>query len=135
MKKYFILFKGLLLLSSFFCAALYANENRAYNGSKRIEVYSISQNFWDVKPGETLGEIVIKLLPHNPAKRESLALKILSLNPDAFSGGNPDKLRANIRLWLPNSTLGSTLGIEHKTRNGLYEVKSFSWGQVYRTKR
>jgi len=131
MKKYFILFKSLLFLSSYYSVDLFANENMAYNDSKRIEVYSVSQNFWDVRPGETLGEIVIKLLPHNAEKRESLSLKILSLNPDAFSHADPDKLRANIRLWLPSSTLG----IEHKTHNSQYEVKSFSWGQVYRTKR
>ena len=70
----------------------------------RIEVYPVTQAYWDVKPGETLGEIVKQLLPNNPAMRKRLMNEIVELNPDAFSSSNPDNLKANVRLWLPNHT-------------------------------
>lgn len=98
---------------------------------KRIEVYAISQNYWDVVAGETLGDIVKQLLPDNPQKRKMLLKEIVQLNPDAFSQSNPDNLKANIRLWLPNNApvRGSVVD---KSR---YETQSFSWGQVHRVKR
>ena len=98
---------------------------------KRVDVYSINQNFWDVTPGETLGEIVKQLLPDNPGLREKLLYQIVELNPDAFSQSNPDNLKANARLWLPNN---STAMQQVKDKNK-YEVKSFSWGQVYKPRR
>ncbi len=123
MKKQFILLVTLLV--SLFCTQIIAGQ------SKRVEVYSISQNFWDVIPGETLGDIVKQLLPDNPAMREKLLAEIVKLNPDAFSQSNPDNLKANIRLWLPNNFLPMQ-SVKDRER---YEVKSFSWGQVYKAKR
>jgi len=99
--------------------------------SKRIEVYSISQNFWDVSPGETLGDIVKHLLPDNPHLHEKLQTQIVKLNPLAFNQSNPDKLKANVRLWLPNNAQAMQ---QVKDKNK-YEVKSFSWGQAYKPKR
>jgi len=99
--------------------------------SKRIEVYSISQNFWDVSPGETLAGIVNYLLPDNPHLHEKLQVQIVRLNPHAFSQGNPDSLGANIRLWLPNNVPA----IPRIKDKNIYHIKSFSWGQVYKSKR
>lgn len=99
--------------------------------AKRIEVYSISQNFWDVAPGETLGDIVKHLLPDNAGLREKLLYQIVELNPDAFSQSNPDNLKANIRLWLPNNAPAMQ---QVKDKNK-YKVKSFSWGQSYKARR
>ena len=99
--------------------------------SKRVEVYSISQNFWDVTPGETLGNIVKQLLPDNPGLRNKFQAEIVALNPNAFSKSNPDNLKANVRLWLPNNA-SAMQQVKDKNK---YEVKSFSWGQVYKPKR
>jgi len=99
--------------------------------SKRIEVYSISQNIWDVSPGETLGGIVKHLLPDNPHLHEKLQAQIVKLNPHAFSQNNPDRLKANTRLWLPNN-IPAIPQIKNKIK---YHIKSFSWGQVYKSKR
>lgn len=98
---------------------------------KRVEVYSISQNFWDVTPGETLGDIVKQLLPDNAGLREKLLYQIVTLNPDAFSNSNPDNLKANIRLWLPNNA-SAMQQVKDKNK---YDVKSFSWGQVNKPRR
>jgi len=99
--------------------------------SKRVEVYSISQNFWDVTPGETLGDIVKQLLPDNPGLRKQFQSEIVTLNPNAFSQSNPDNLKANVRLWLPNNAPAMR---KAKDKNK-FEVKSFNWGQVYKPKR
>ncbi|MCW8933109.1 MAG: hypothetical protein OQK98_00150 [Gammaproteobacteria bacterium] len=99
--------------------------------SKRVEVYSISENFWDVTPGETLGDIVKQLLPDNPGLREKLLYQIVELNPDAFSQSNPDNLKANVRLWLPNNAPAMRQVKDKK----LFNVKSYSWGQVYTPRR
>jgi len=118
-----------LLLSVIFSGFLFSNCFASQ--SKRVEVYSISQNYWDVIPGETLGDIVKQLLPDNPGLREKLLSQIVELNPDAFSQSNPDNLKANVRLWLPNNAPAMRQGKDKK----LFSVKSYSWGQVYRPRR
>ena len=99
--------------------------------SKRIEVYPLSQNYWDTKPGETLGEIAAQLLPHNSNLQQKLMTDIINLNPDAFLDGNPDFMRANVRLWLPNN-LPQT---KSETDPDYTQVETFSWGSIKRPKR
>ncbi|VAW60565.1 hypothetical protein MNBD_GAMMA11-505 [hydrothermal vent metagenome] len=109
------------------CTDMVANADT----STRIEVYAISQHFRDVLPGETLGDIVKQLLPNSPAMHKSLLNEIVQLNPDAFGSNNPDKLKANIRLWLPGST-----PLRHKIPDeNQYDTRSFSWGKVHRLRR
>ena len=98
--------------------------------SKRIEVYSLSQNFWDTQYGETLGEIVLHLLPNNPAKQQALKQDILHLNPDAFISGNVDKLLANKRLRLP----GYMKQPDSKANPAATTVETYSWGNIKRQK-
>ncbi|HED34256.1 MAG TPA: hypothetical protein ENJ08_08605 [Gammaproteobacteria bacterium] len=119
-----------LMLSATLCAGMGASMETRAGTSKRIEVYAISQNFWDVAPGETLGDIVKQLLPDNPQQRKILLKEIVQLNPDAFSQSNPDNLKANIRLWLPNNApIRGPLMDKNR-----YDTQSFSWGQVHRGK-
>lgn len=94
--------------------------------SKRIEVYPLTQSYWDVKTGDTLGEIVDTLIPHNPHLQRKLMHDILSMNPDVFPYGNPHWMLANKRLWLPNA-------IKQQDRNlntGDYTVESYQWGSI-----
>ena len=93
--------------------------------SKRIEVYELSQAYWDTKPGETLGEIVQTLMPDNQYLRARLIQEIVQLNPKAFTNGDPDLMLSNTRLFLPNSTVGA-----QKTEDGDYDVKQFQWGSI-----
>lgn len=131
MNKHLIFLAHALLPACLVCTESLADNSRTADISKRIEVYSISQNYWDVIPGETLGEIVKQLLPDNQAKRDALLQQIVSLNPHAFADNQADKLRANVRLWLPNHS-----PIIRNSRNTkLYESQSFSWGQTYKAKR
>ena len=98
----------------------------AHAESKRIEVYATGQAYWDVHPGDTLGEIIAQLLPNNPARRNSLMAEVVKLNPAAFSDHNPDFMRANVRLWLPAHSLALNRPIDKNK----YHIKSFSWGYI-----
>jgi len=96
--------------------------------SKRIEVYSLSQNYWDTRYGDTLGDIVHHLLPNNPAKREALKQDIVHLNPQAFINGNPEQLLADKRLWLPGYMKQADSKADPKTTT----VERYSWGNIKR---
>ncbi|VAW67017.1 hypothetical protein MNBD_GAMMA08-1363 [hydrothermal vent metagenome] len=124
MKRFVILLLSAALIS-FFCSRANAQP------SNRVQVYAISQSYWDVTPGETLGDIVKQLLPDNMGLRKKLQSKIIELNPNAFSRSNPDNLKANVRLWLPNNA-PAMQQVKNKKK---YDVKSFSWGQMYKPKR
>ncbi len=99
--------------------------------SKRIEVYPLSQNYWDTKPGETLGEIAHNLLPNNPRMQAQLINDVINMNPDAFVNNNPDRMKANTRLWLPNRLTQA----DNKVDVSKYSVQTFSWGNIKRLKR
>ena len=109
-----------LVLMMMLCSSL------AWAESKRIEVYPLSQSYWDIKTGDTLGEIVNTLIPNNPYLQEKLIRDILSLNPDVFPGGNPNLMLANRRLWLPNAVKQPD-GI---TNSSDYSVESYQWGSI-----
>jgi hypothetical protein len=94
--------------------------------SKRIEVYPLSQNYWDIKSGDTLGEIVNTLLPDNPYLQQKLIRDILSLNPDVFPGGNPNYMLANRRLWLPNAVKQPW----DNSNSADFIVETFQWGSI-----
>jgi len=92
--------------------------------SKRIYVYPVSQAFYDVKPGDTLGEISEKILPHTSSMRSRLMSDIIQLNPKAFINGDPDRLKAHVRLWLPNNTAG----LDDRANKDRFTIKDYSWG-------
>lgn len=114
-------------------SALYADSydnsvDASPTASKRIEVYSLSQNYWDTQYGDTLGSIVHHLLPNNPGKREALQQDILHLNPDAFIGGDPAQLLADKRLWLPGYMKQADSVADPATTT----VERYSWGNIKR---
>lgn len=105
-----------------------AGNTGSAGGAKRIEVYPLSQNFHDVETGDTLQQIVLQLLPNRPAQRTQLMQDIVQLNPSAFINQNPNSLKANVRLWLPNNPPHYAPQLESRTLH----IESFSWGQVIR---
>lgn len=109
-----------LIITGFLIPSLVAAE------SKRIEVYPETQTFWDVQQGDTLSGIAMQLLPRTPRLRQQLMADILKLNPTAFINQNPDRLKAQTRLWLPNATQA----LRHSRENGRYIIKDFSWGYI-----
>ncbi|MDA3868737.1 MAG: hypothetical protein PF589_02040 [Gammaproteobacteria bacterium] len=103
----------------------------AFAESKRIEVYSLSQQYWDTQRGETLGGIVAQLLPNNMGMQYRLMSEIINLNPHAFEDNNPDRMLANVRLWLPNRFART----DSKADSSQTQVESFSWGNIKRPQR
>lgn len=115
----------------FLCGAVlfYVNNTiAAQQQSHRIEVYALTENFWDTKPGDTLDKIVTRLLPNNPSKRELLKQDIVQLNPQAFIDNNPAKLLANKRLWMP----GYMKKADTKADPATTIVERYSWGNIKR---
>jgi Tfp pilus assembly protein FimV len=98
----------------------------AWAESTRIEVYPLSQNYWDINNGDTLGEIVDTLIPGNSYLQEKLMRDIVSTNPQAFPGGNPNRMLANKRLWLPNAVKPP----KDSTQPSGYTIESFQWGSI-----
>lgn len=112
----------------------YDNNSSTVTESKRIEVYSLSQNYWDVQYGDTLGGIAHHLLPNNPLKRETLQQDILHLNPEAFINGQAEKLLAGKRLWLPGYMTGHRKQADSKTDPTTTDIETYSWGNIKRPK-
>ena len=98
----------------------------AWAESTRIEVYPLSQSYWDIKTGDTLGEIVNALIPGNSYLQEKLMREIVSTNPHAFPGGNPNRMLASKRLWLPNAVKPPNVS----TSPSGYTIESFQWGSI-----
>jgi len=112
-------------------ANLSADSYDTNSESKRIEVYSLSQNYWDTQHGDTLSEIVRHLLPNNPAKRAVLQQDLLHQNPEAFIGGDPAMLLAGKRLWLPGYINQADTSADPSTTI----VESYSWGNIKRQRK
>ncbi len=109
-------------------AAYDSNSAAARTESKRIEVYSLSQNYWVAQYGDTLSEIVQQLLPNNPAKHAALQKDIVRLNPDAFINADGAQLIANKRLWLPGYMKQADTRPDPETTI----VETYSWGNIKR---
>ena len=96
--------------------------------SRRIEVYPLSQNYWDVKTGDTLGEIIEAVMPRNPYLQAKLMRDILALNPDVFPDGNPHRMLADKRLWLPNAARPQRAAVGSSD----HAIETYQWGNVKR---
>ena len=98
----------------------------AWADPTRIEVYPLSQKYWDIKRGDTLGEIVDKLVPHNRHLQRKLMRDILALNPDVFPYGDPHWMLADRRLWLPNAVKQPDAEVDPQG----YRVETYQWGSI-----
>lgn len=103
----------------------------AWPESVRVHVYKLSQQYWDVQYGDTLGEIVDSLLPADKSKQQRLMQDIVELNPDAFLDGDPDRLRANVRLWLPNAIQRP---VENYYSGENVTIERYDWGSIKRVR-
>ncbi|MBN1379262.1 MAG: hypothetical protein JXA04_08495 [Gammaproteobacteria bacterium] len=96
--------------------------------SKRVHVYQLPQQTWDVRPGDTLSGISAALLPGSRADQRELMQSILEINPDAFINRNPNRLRAYVRLVLPGEVETYSVSAEDSTTH----VQQFNWGSIQR---
>ena len=93
--------------------------------STRVQIYERSQQYWDVKTGESLSFICQQLIPGNRQKQRMLQKQIFEDNADAFINNSIDLLIAGKRLWLPGSYRSSSRFDKTK-----YDVKTFNWGSI-----
>lgn len=97
--------------------------------SQRIVVSPNPQMaYYDVQRGDTLSGIAQRILPSRPTWRSQLMQRLVAINPDAFVSGDPDRLKANVRLWLPDEFSG----IHRGKRPAHAQVEQFSWGTITR---
>ena len=94
--------------------------------SVRVEVYPVTQQYWDIAKNDTLGGIAAKLLPNNPEMQLHLMDDLIRLNPKAFINNNKNLIIAGTRLWLPGKMTQADTKVDKKQ----YDVKSFSWGNI-----
>ena len=124
----------LLLITVYLAAGLLMQavaDDFSSDQSTRIEVYSLSQNYWDTRYGDTLSDIVLHLLPDNPSKHATLKLAIVKLNPHAFINDNPSRLLAGKRLWLP----GYMKHADTRANPATTTVETYSWRNIKRSKK
>lgn len=57
---------------------------------------------YQVRPGDSLWSLAGRLRDSAQASRQTLMADILALNPQAFAGGDPQRLRADAELLLPD---------------------------------
>jgi len=108
-----------------FIAVVLLNSTLVMAASKKVEVYATAQQFHDVKPGETLGEICQQLVAGSRVQQANCLQRLVADNPDAFINQSADRLLAGKRLWLP----GSYRPVSRVDTNN-YQVRQFSWGQI-----
>lgn len=93
--------------------------------SKKVDVYATTQQYHDVKPGESLSQICQRYFPANRSRQLNCQQQLVEQNPDAFINQLPDRLLAGKRLWLPGSYRPVS-----RVDNDRYHVQQFSWGQI-----
>ena len=100
--------------------------NQAWGESQRIEVYPVTQQYRDIKQGDTLSGIAAELLPHNPQMQFRLMDDLLRLNSKAFIDNDKNRIIAGARLWLPGKMTKADPRVDPKK----YDVRTFSWGNI-----
>jgi Tfp pilus assembly protein FimV len=113
-------------LATALCGLLLLNGIAAAT-SKRVEVYSLTRQYWDVRPGDTLSGIAAELLPGDVRRQQQLQRDLVRLNPHAFIDGDPALLIARQRLWLPN-VVTRPVG----TNQPNADIERFGWGYIKR---
>jgi len=98
--------------------------SNAQASSKKVQVYERSQQYWDVKRGDSLSLICLKL-QKNKAVFRNCQQKLFKENPHAFINKDINKLISGKRLWLPGSYRAAS-SLDSKK----YRVKNFSWGSI-----
>jgi Tfp pilus assembly protein FimV len=63
----------------------------------------IRGGYYQVRPGDTLSELINMIYPNSAITRDMLERAFISANPHAFRSRNPNWLLAGARLRIPNS--------------------------------
>ena len=77
--------------------------------------------FLYVQPGQTLHNIVRRLYPERPRDWEKLEQQIVRENPHAFVDGDKTRMKAGVRLELPNAEQQMPSGLRCLVRFQIYK--------------
>lgn len=69
------------------------------------ETYDAEVRYLYVQKGQTLHNIVRRLYPNQPKKWRQLSLDIVKLNPHAFVNNDVTKMKADVRITLPQRVM------------------------------
>lgn len=110
----------------FLLVALFSAHSGAEQ-SRRVYVFDLPQEYWDVVKGDTLSEIANGLLPNQPNQHVALMQAIFEMNPNAFIANDANFIHTGVRLWLPGSSLQTH---QRSTPNEGDSTQTFSWGSI-----
>jgi hypothetical protein len=64
---------------------------------------ALSSGYYLVQPGDTLDEIIVRLVGDTPIRKRVLREAFVHANPNSFRNSNPNYMLAGIRLRVPNA--------------------------------
>jgi hypothetical protein len=64
---------------------------------------ALSSGYYLVQPGDTLDEIIVRLVGDTPIRKRVLREAFVYANPNSFRNSNPNYMLAGIRLRVPNA--------------------------------
>ena len=64
---------------------------------------TLSSGYYLVQPGDTLDEIIVRLVGDTPIRKRILREAFVHANPNSFRNSNPNYMLAGIRLRVPNA--------------------------------
>jgi hypothetical protein len=64
---------------------------------------TLSSGYYLVQPGDTLDEIIVRLVGDTPIRKNVLREAFVHANPNSFRNSNPNYMLAGIRLRVPDA--------------------------------
>ena len=64
---------------------------------------TLSSGYYLVQSGDTLDELIVRLVGNTPIRKKVLREAFVHANPNSFRNSNPNYMLAGIRLRVPNA--------------------------------
>ena len=64
---------------------------------------ALSSGYYLVQPGDTLDEVIVRLVGETPIRKKILREAFVHANPNSFRNSNPNYMLAGIRLRIPDA--------------------------------
>ena len=64
---------------------------------------TLSSGYYLVQSGDTLDELIVRLVGNTPIRKKVLREAFVHANPNSFRNSNPNYMLAGIRLRIPNA--------------------------------
>ena len=70
---------------------------------KVLDEGALSSGYYLVQPGDTLDEVIVRLVGDTPIRKRVLREAFVQANPNSFRNSNPNYMPAGIRLRIPDA--------------------------------